>query len=954
VDREQQTQTIDACPPDQGTIDRVLGGAHHNPHGILGTHPLANGTVVRTLRPHADEVLVLVDGDPERAHPLVRVHDAGLWSGVVPEAPGDYRLQVRYGDDVHVVDDPYRWLPTLGEIDLHLIGEGRHERLWDALGAHVRTYDTPNGDVTGTSFAVWAPTAQGVRVTGDFDGWAGWTHPMRSLGSSGVWEIFVPGVGVGTRYKYRILGQDGQWRDKADPMAFATEIPPSTASVVTALHHEWGDDEWIAKRAKSKAYAEPMSVYEVHLASWRQGLDYREMAHQLVEYLDETGFTHVELLPVAEHPFGGSWGYQVTSYYAPTARFGTPDDFRYFVDTLHQAGYGVIVDWVPAHFPKDEWALARFDGTPLYEHADPRRGEQPDWGTYVFDFGRREVRNFLVANALYWIETFHVDGLRVDAVASMLYLDYSRSEGEWLPNIYGGRENLDAVAFLQEMNATVYRHHPGVTTIAEESTAWPGVTRPTHLGGLGFGFKWNMGWMHDTLSYIGKDPIYRGYHHNQMTFSLMYAFSENFVLPISHDEVVHGKGSLWERMPGDAWNKAANVRALLAYMWAHPGKQLLFMGQEFGQAREWSEERSLDWDLLGNPLHGGIKTLMGDLNRVYKDSPALYTRDNTPEGFSWIDANDAAGNVLSFLRHGVDADGNPTVLACIANFSGGPRDDYRVGLPFTGRWREVLNTDAEIYGGSGVGNFGVVEAEPVMWHGRPASAALRLPPSGVLWLAPERSVVDEVGAEQAADIGQTTPVAPFAPEVVDDTTPAVTVPDSPAGLTDRPELTSGNGAVGEDVDLAYAVDDDEAPPRPATDTDVAAGPVPSATDADAPHFPDEASAEAVAHHAELLDEAPSAGVSADAPVVAPEVPEVEYPPLGGEADQVPPDTATEDEPPALELAPGAAEAVLDEPVSGSDVTESAVAVGGSSRLSVPSATRPTDDDPDAPESSTHQ
>ena len=398
---------------------------------------------------------------------------------------------------------------------------------------------------------------------------------------------------------------------------------------------------------------------------------------------------------MAEHPFGGSWGYQVTSYYAPTARFGTPDDFRWFVDHLHQHGYGVIVDWVPAHFPRDEWALAKFDGTPLYEHADPRRGEQPDWGTLVFDFGRKEVRNFLVANALYWIDQFHIDGLRVDAVASMLYLDYSRPEGQWLPNIYGGRENLDAVAFLQEMNATVYRTHPGVVTVAEESTAWPGVSRPTHLGGLGFGFKWNMGWMHDTLDYTGRDPIYRGYHHNQMTFSLMYAFSENFVLPLSHDEVVHGKGSLWQRMPGDAWNKAANLRALLAYMWAHPGKQLLFQGGEFGQEREWSEQRSLDWHLLDDPLHGGIKTLVGDLNRAYRAMPALWTRDITPDGFSWIDANDSSGNVLSFLRHGVDADGKPTVMACIANFSGNPKPDYRVGLPFAGRWREVLNTDAD-------------------------------------------------------------------------------------------------------------------------------------------------------------------------------------------------------------------------------------------------------------------
>jgi 1,4-alpha-glucan branching enzyme len=895
VEREHQTQTIDASPPDQGTIDRVLGGAHYNPHEILGAHPLARGTVVRTLRPHADEVAVLVDGDPQRAHPLVCVHDAGLWSGVIPEAPGDYRLHVRYGDDVHTVDDPYRWLPTLGEIDLHLIGEGRHERLWDALGAHVRTYDTPSGPVTGTSFAVWAPTAQGVRVTGDFDGWAGWTHPMRSLGSSGVWEIFVPGVGVGTRYKFRILGRDGVWREKSDPMAFATEIPPSTASVVTALHHEWGDGDWLERRTRSTPHAEPMSVYEVHLGSWRPGLDYREMAHALVDYLGETGFTHVELLPVAEHPFGGSWGYQVTSFYAPTARFGTPDDFRYFVDTLHQAGYGVIVDWVPGHFPKDDFALARFDGTPLYEHADPRRGEQPDWGTYVFDFGRREVRNFLVANALYWLETFHVDGLRVDAVASMLYLDYSRPEGQWLPNVYGGRENLDAVAFLQEMNATVYRHHPGVMTIAEESTAWPGVTRPTHLGGLGFGFKWNMGWMHDTLSYIGKDPIYRGYHHNQMTFSLMYAFSENFVLPISHDEVVHGKGSLWERMPGDAWNKAANVRALLAYMWAHPGKQLLFMGGEFGQSREWSEERSLDWEQLGDPLHGGIKSLVGDLNRVYKDNPALYTRDNTPEGFSWIDANDAAGNVLSFLRHGVDADGNPTVLACVANFSGGPRDDYRVGLPFAGRWREVLNTDAEIYGGSGVGNLGVVEAEPRMWHGRPASAALRLPPTGVLWLAPEGAA-----AGQAADIGQAAPVAPFAPEVVGDTAPAVTVPDSPASLADMPELR--DGTLADDVDPAYLPDGE---------------------------------ASSIRHGAGSARAVAPLGTSAD-----------------HEADQVPLDAAAEDESPAMELTPGGAEAVLDEPRSGSDVTTTTVAVGGGSPVSaMPSASRPADRDD---ESSTHQ
>jgi len=438
-------------------------------------------------------------------------------------------------------------------------------------------------------------------------------------------------------------------------------------------------------------------------------------------------------LPVAGHPFAGSWGYQVTSYYAPTPRFGSPDEFRHFVDHLHQRGIGVLVDWVPAHFPRDEWALGRFDGSPLYEHADPRRGEQPDWGTFVFDFGRNEVRNFLVANALYWIEEFHVDGLRVDAVASMLYLDYSRPEGQWLPNIHGGRENLDAVQFLQELNATVYRRHPGIMMIAEESTAWPGVTRPTHLGGLGFGFKWNMGWMHDTLRYLSHDPVHRAYHHNEMTFSLMYAWSENFVLPLSHDEVVHGKGSLWGRMPGDAWNKAAGLRSLLAFMWAHPGKQLLFMGGEFGQIDEWSEKRSLDWPLLDEPLHNGIKRLVGDLNAAYKVSPALFTLDTSPDGFSWIDANDSAGNVLSFLREGEDG----SMLACVANFSGSPHQDYRIGLPSSGVWREVVNTDAEVYGGSGWGNQGEIVAGAKPWHGRPASAVVQLPPAGVIWLAPE-------------------------------------------------------------------------------------------------------------------------------------------------------------------------------------------------------------------------
>ncbi|MFD9741112.1 1,4-alpha-glucan branching protein GlgB [Umezawaea sp. NPDC059074] len=723
----------DAAPP-PSDVDRLLAGAHHDPHSVLGVHHVGEGVVARALRPGAKSVAVVSGGEK---HDLPRVADS-LFAGKLPEHPGDYRLEIDYDGDVVTVDDPYRWLPTVGELDLHLIGEGRHERLWDVLGAHRRGYDTPLGRVEGTSFAVWAPTARGVRVIGDFDGWDGRANPMRSLGSSGVWEVFIPGIPVGTKYKFRILGADGAWHEKADPMAFGTEVPPQTASVVTVSDYEWGDAEWEAEREATTWINAAVSTYEVHLGSWRPGLGYRELAEQLGDYLVETGFTHVELLPVAEHPFGGSWGYQVTSYYAPTSRFGTPDDFRFFVDSLHQRGIGVIVDWVPAHFPKDSWALAKFDGTALYEHADPRRGEQPDWGTLVFDFGRNEVRNFLVANALYWIEEFHLDGLRVDAVASMLYLDYSRKEGQWLPNQYGGRENLDAVRFLQELNATVYRRHPGVMMIAEESTAWPGVSRPTHLGGLGFGFKWNMGWMHDTLHYLSREPIHRAFHHNEITFSLVYAWSENFVLPLSHDEVVHGKGSLWQRMPGDDWNKAAGLRSLLAFMWAHPGKQLLFMGGEFGQPEEWSESKSLDWHLLDTPLHGGVRTLLGDLNRVYRASPALYSADNKPEGFEWIDANDSAGNVLSFLRVGEDG----SVLACVANFSGQPHHDYRVGLPTTGRWKEVVNTDSAVYGGSGVGNLGVVEAEAHPWHGREASAVLQLPPAGVLWLAPEDEHVE--------------------------------------------------------------------------------------------------------------------------------------------------------------------------------------------------------------------
>ena len=677
-----------------GEIERLVAGHHHDPHAILGAHPGPEGVVVRALRPLATSVTVVLDDG--RRFPMDHLSQ-GVFTVTLPdEKAPDYRIATVYpGDEGETLaDDPYRYMPMIGEFDLHLIAEGRHEELWHVLGAHVREaggelgrevggerdrevggelggevggelgrelggeFDreldrelgAKLGRVTGTSFAVWAPNALGVRVTGDFNDWDGSAFPMRSLGGSGVWELFVPGVADGVRYKYAVCGRDTVWRDKADPLAEATEMPPATASVVFTSRYTWADAQWMAERAEREPVREPMSIYEVHLGSWRPGLSYRELAVELVDYVKDLGFTHVEFLPVAEHPFGGSWGYQVTSYYAPTARFGGPDDFRYLVDALHLAGIGVLLDWVPAHFPRDDWALARFDGTPLYEHPDPRRGAQPDWGTLIFNFGRNEVRNFLVANAVYWLEEFHIDGLRVDAVASMLYLDYSRQPGEWTPNEYGGRENLDAIAFLRETNATCYKRVPGISMIAEESTAWPGVSRPVYLGGLGFGFKWNLGWMHDTLGYLSLDPIYRQYHHNEMTFSLIYAFAENFILPLSHDEVVHGKGSLVGRMPGDQWRKFAGLRALLAYMWAHPGKQLLFMGGEFGQISEWSADNGLDWWVLDYEVHQGVQRLSRDLNAVYRQTPALWQLDAFQAGFSWIDANDAQGNVLSFLR----------------------------------------------------------------------------------------------------------------------------------------------------------------------------------------------------------------------------------------------------------------------------------------------------------------
>ncbi|MGD6756056.1 1,4-alpha-glucan branching enzyme [Streptomyces sp. BH105] len=724
---------------DQGTRSALLSGTHHDPHAVLGAHPAPGGVTVRCLLPYALDVAVLT-GDTSWGLPDT---GDGLFEGELPSATAhDYRLRVTTAESVFEVEDPYRFLPTLGEVDLHLIGEGRHEELWTALGAHVMEHQ----GVRGTRFAVWAPNARGVRMVGDFNCWNGTSTPMRSLGSSGVWELFVPGIGEGELYKFEIIGPDGSPRQHADPMARRSEKPPATASIVDVSHHTWGDEEWLEWRAAHPAHASPFSVYELHLPSWRPGLTYRQLAEQLPAYVSDLGFTHVEFLPVAEHPFGGSWGYQVTGFYAPTARLGSPDDFKHLIDALHRAGIGVLMDWVPAHFPRDDWALAEFDGRTLYEHEDPARAAHPDWGTLEFDYGRKEVRNFLVANALYWCQEFHIDGLRVDAVASMLYLDYSREDGQWTPNRFGGRENLDAVDFLQEMNATLYRQVPGVVTIAEESTAWDGVTRATHhvgpggFGGLGFGLKWNMGWMHDSLDYMSHEPVHRKHHHNEMTFSMVYAYSENYVLPISHDEVVHGKRSLVSKMPGDWWQQRANQRAYLGFMWAHPGKQLLFMGQEFAQGAEWSEAHGLEWHLIeegsaGREDHLGVQRLIRDLNRHYTDLPALWERDSDPAGFRWVIADGADDNVLAFLRH--SADGSPLLAIC--NFSPVVREGVRLGVPRTasGMWREVVNTDAKRYGGSGVANGARLTQEPTACHGLPASLEVCLPPLSTLWLMPK-------------------------------------------------------------------------------------------------------------------------------------------------------------------------------------------------------------------------
>jgi 1,4-alpha-glucan branching enzyme len=725
-------------------LDSIARREHGQPHSVLGAHPSQDGVVIRVFRPSAQTVSV--KPGKGRSVKLTEIHPAGIFEGEIPGAslPLRYRLKVDYGPaGTFELEDPYAFAPTLGELDLHLMGEGRHEELYARLGAHVVEHQ----GVRGTAFAVWAPSARAVSVVGDFNSWDGRLHPMRSMGPTGIWELFLPEVAPGDRYKYELLSADGDLLLKADPYAQETEVPPKTASVVYEPAYTWSDQdaEFLARRREAQPLGEPVSIYEVHLGSWRlnslednRSLTYPELADELSAYANDLGFTHVELLPVMAHPFTGSWGYQVTGYYAPTPNYGSPDDLRAFVDRLHQRGLGVILDWVPAHFPRDEFALARFDGTALYEHADPRRGSHPDWGTLVFNLGRYEVRNFLISNALFWLREYHVDGIRVDAVASMLYLDYSRREGEWVPNQFGGREDLEAVAFLKELNEVIYSHEPGIISAAEESTAWPGVSRPTYLGGLGFGFKWNMGWMHDTLGYFQQDPIYRRYHHHELTFSLMYAFSENFVLPLSHDEVVHGKGSLYSKMGGnDHWQKLANLRALYAYMWAHPGKKLLFMGGELAQQAEWSHERSLDWHLLERPDHAGIQSLVRDLNRLYRSEPALYELDSDPSGFYWLEPNDADNNIVAFARRSSGTDEPERIVVFVANLSPTPRENYRLGLPRSDRWREALNTDSSYYGGSDVGNLGGVVPEPIPWHGQPFSAQLTLPPLAAVMLVPE-------------------------------------------------------------------------------------------------------------------------------------------------------------------------------------------------------------------------
>jgi 1,4-alpha-glucan branching enzyme len=717
-------------------VHQLHAATLHDPFGFLGLHEAEGGFVVRAFVPWAERLTLLDAADGREVAELERLSGEGLFAGTIPTRLR-YRLRAHAQDRVVDFEDPYQFAPVLGEIDLYLLGEGTHRRAFEKLGAQPMKKD----GVDGVGFTVWAPNASAVSVVGSFNDWDGRRHPMRFHPGAGVWDLFLPHIAAGTPYKYEIHGPDGAKLPlKADPVARQAEHPPKTASVVAAEPaHVWRDAAWMKARAERNIREAAISIYEVHLGSWRRHedgrfLSYRELADQLVPYVADLGFTHIEMLPISEYPFDGSWGYQPIGLFAPTSRFGTPDDFRYFVDACHAAGLAVWLDWVPGHFPTDQHGLGLFDGTHLYEHADPRQGFHQDWNTLIFNYGRREVVNYLVANALSWLENFHMDGLRVDAVASMLYLDYSRKQGEWVPNKFGGRENLDAVDFLRRFNELVFEEAPGATTAAEESTAWPMVSAPTYLGGLGFGFKWNMGWMHDTLRYMTLDPVHRKHHHNDLTFGLLYGFSENFILPISHDEVVHGKGSLLGKMPGDAWQRFANLRAYYGFMWTHPGKKLLFMGCEFGQEREWNHDRQLDWQLLDDPMHAGLSRLVRDLNQLYRTEPALHRLDALPEGFAWVDASDAGQSVLSYLRF--DANRRHVVLV-VCNFTPVPRHGYRLGVPRPGRWVELLNSDAATYGGSNMGNGGAVITEHHPSHGHEQSLLLTLPPLATLVLSAE-------------------------------------------------------------------------------------------------------------------------------------------------------------------------------------------------------------------------
>jgi 1,4-alpha-glucan branching enzyme len=748
----------------EAEIDRIIHADHHDPFAILGMHAEVKNKiktiVVRTFQPYAQRVSVVDSASGDVVAELERVRPEGFFVGPIEGRSERFRYRLRilpYGsDDEYDIEDPYRFGTILGQLDMHLLAEGRHLRAFDKIGSHPATID----NVVGATFAVWAPNARKVSVVGDFNGWDGRLHPMRNRSECGMWEIFIPGAMPGNAYKYEIRAQSGDLMPlKADPMALEAEIPPRTASVVPErTAYTWTDQEWMGRRAHAHDRDAPVSIYEVHLGSWKRKIEeenryltYRELAEDLIPYVKDLGFTHIELMPVHEYPFDGSWGYQPTGLFAPTSRYGKPEDFKYFIDQCHREGLGVLIDWVAGHFPGDAHGLSYFDGTHLYEHQDPRMGRHMDWDTLIYNYGRSEVRNFLLSNALYWMEEYHVDGLRVDAVASMLYLDYSRKHDEWIPNVFGGRENLEAIDFLKNMNELVYGHHEGVMTVAEESTAWPMVSRPTYLGGLGFGYKWNMGWMNDTLRYMSKEPVHRKYHHDLLTFGLLYAFTENFILPISHDEVVHGKGSLLSKMPGDGWQKFANLRCYYTFMYTMSGKKLLFMGCEFGQGDEWNHNKSLDWHLLEYPLQRGLHTLIKDLNTVYRANPALYQTDCMPEGFAWIDCHDSENSVISYIRRGRDPN---DFVVVICNFTPVVRHAYKVGVPEGGDYAEILNTDAACYEGSGVGNSGRVQAVHDEAHGYPYSLSLVLPPLSALILKPLQRAV-AAPAEASADATDT-------------------------------------------------------------------------------------------------------------------------------------------------------------------------------------------------------